>query len=132
MGLPSSLRYCGPQSMCRAARSMAPRATKYDRASSTLVSVRSVSARTLLATASPMADRAAVSHSTINSADPFRDRLLARAARKPEFRAATARERLSLWLIVIIRPWSPVHMKRNRHRADVQIGWRKIERRHLD
>ncbi len=51
---------------------MAPRATKYDRASSTLVSVRSVSARTWLATASPMADSAAVSQSTINSADPRR------------------------------------------------------------
>src|ERR1700733_4969521 len=103
--------------MWSAARSMAPRATKYERASSTFVSVRSVSARTLFATASPTADSAAVSQSTISRAEPFR-------------------ERLPLWLIGIIRPRRPVHVEWNRYRADAQIRRCRIdigrERGHLD
>src|SRR5665213_932136 len=89
---------------------MAPRATKYDFASSTLVSVRPTSVRTLFATASPIAESAAVSQRTINSADP----------------------RVPLELIRIKRPRPASHVQRHGHRTHAQIGRRGIERRHLD
>src|SRR5690242_5491397 len=56
--------------MCRAARSIAPRAMKYARVSSSAVEARSVSPRTLLAKARPMAERAAVSQRTVRRAEP--------------------------------------------------------------
>src|SRR5579863_4910324 len=96
--------------MWRAARSMAPRATKYDRASSTLVSVRPVSARTLFATAKPTADSAAVSQSTIRRADPA-----------------------LLWRICISSSRDEVHVQRHSYGTDVQFGWVSgLERRHFD
>src|SRR5207248_2374832 len=98
---PSPVKYCRPQRTWRAARSMAPRATKYDRASSRLVSVRSVSPRTLLATANPTAESAAVSQSTINSADPFREG--------------------TLKLVRINCPRRPVHIQRHGHGRYVQL-----------
>src|SRR5690348_15539308 len=66
--------------MCSAARSIAPRAMKYARVSSSAVAARSVSPRTLLARARPMAESAAVSQRTVRSAEP-RD---ARACRRLE------------------------------------------------
>src|SRR4051794_27677913 len=84
---------------------------KYDFASSTPVDVRSVSPRTLLATASPIAESAAVSQSTVSRADP---------------------RRRSLGGVCIAAPWCPVDVQHRGDCGNVQLGGCGIERRHVD
>ena len=86
---------------------MAPRATNHDFVSSTLVEVRSVSPRTLVATASPMAESAAVSQRTVSNADPLR-------------------------CVDINSPRSGVDVECDSDSGNVQICRRGVERRHLD
>src|SRR5689334_4117979 len=88
---------------------MAPRAMKYDRVSSTLVPARSVSPRTLFATDNPMAERAAVSHRTIRSAEPER-----------------------ALLVGITSHRHPVHVQWQRHGGHLDRIWFRIERGHFD
>src|SRR4051794_9899260 len=90
------------------ARSMAPRAMKYAFTSSTLVAARSVSPRTLFATARPIADSAAVSQRTVSSAEP------------------------DLLCIAVVQTRIAVHGKRNGYRGHVEFRSRRFHRRHFD
>src|ERR1017187_7066509 len=102
--------------MWSAARSMAPRAMKYDFVSSTAVAARSVSPRTLPATARAMAESAASSQRTMSRAEPRR----------------RAHARGILLPIEVGAPCIAVDRQRGRYRGYVQRRGGTVEGRHFD